>query len=253
MQTKVRASAVIKAVAPWLKSALDLVYPRNCLFCFQPLPTANGGVICPSCLGKVKVIEPPFCLRCSLPFDGAIKDPFVCGYCHRLDFHFSRAIAACRAEGVVRESIHRFKYNREMYFGPHLAAWLIGAAHRQIDWGQVDAIAPVPLHPRKRRDREFNQADYLARALGREFRVPVCTQVLRRVRDTFTQTALDAKERAANLRNAFESAPAEGIQGKRLVLVDDVFTTGATMDSCARVLTQAGAGDVVALAVARGV
>jgi ComF family protein len=244
---------LIKVFAPWLKSAVDLVYPRNCLFCFQPLPEAGQGVLCASCLGKVKFIEPPFCLRCSLPFDGSVHEPFVCGYCHNLHFHFSRAVAACRAEGVVRESIHRFKYNREMYFGMHLAGWLSSAARRRIDWGQVDAIAPVPLHSRKKREREFNQAACLAHALGSEFRVPVCDQALRRVKDTFTQTALDAKGRAANLRNAFVADQGESIRGKRLVLVDDVFTTGATMDSCARILIKAGARDVVALAVARGV
>ena len=91
-------------------------------------------------------------------------------------FHFSRAIAACRAEGVVRYCILRFKYQREMYFGPHLVDWLQVAAHRWIDWREVDAIVPVPLHPRKQRHREFNQAEYLADALGKALNVPVVKQ-----------------------------------------------------------------------------
>ena len=248
-----RLPSLTNVLAPWLKSAVDLVYPRSCRFCFQPLGQTDVGVICAPCLGKVRFIEPPFCERCALPFAGTVSGPFVCGYCKDLRFHFSRAVAACRAEGVVRQSIHRFKYNREMYYGPTLAGWLIHAARRWIDWRRVNGIVPVPLHPRKKRAREFNQAEYLAAELGREFQVPVLGQHLRRVRDTVTQTALDAKERAANLRNAFRAAPGEAIRGQRLVLVDDVFTTGATMDSCARVLVQAGVEDVMALVVARGV
>jgi ComF family protein len=117
----------------------------------------------------------------------------------------------------------------------------------------VDAIVPVPLYPRKQRAREFNQAEYLALGLSGEFKMPVLNRQLRRVKDTVTQTALDAKGRAANLRNAFATTNAGAFAGKRLVLVDDVFTTGATLDGCAKVLRVAGAKDVVALTVARGV
>jgi ComF family protein len=253
MSPQTRTSALISAVAPWLRSAVDLIYPLNCLFCYEPLAEAERGVICSSCLGKVKFIEPPFCERCALPFAGAVTESFVCGYCKDLKFHFSRAVAACRAEGVVRTSIHRFKYNREMYYGPHLAEWLAGAARQWIDWSRVNAIVPVPLHPRKKRMREFNQAEYLAVALRHAVQVPVLNRNLRRVKETVTQTALHARERAANLRDAFAVRHAEALAGKRLVLVDDVFTTGATMDSCAKVLLKAGAEDVIALAVARGV
>jgi ComF family protein len=253
MSAQTRTSALIGAATPWLKSVVDLIYPRNCLFCSEPLAETERGVICAACLGTVKFIEPPFCCRCALPFAGATTENFVCGYCKDLEFHFSRAVAACRGDGVVRESIHRFKYNREMYYGPHLAEWLANAAKQWIDWNQVDAIVSVPLHPRKKRAREFNQAEYLAVALRRVFQVPVLDRNLRRVKETVTQTSLHAKERTANLRDAFATRDAQVLAGKRLVLVDDVFTTGATMDSCAKVLLKAGAEDVIALAVARGV
>ena len=189
-----------------------------------------------------------------MPFAGTITgETFVCGYCQDLRFHFSRTVCACRAEGVVRDCILRFKYNREMYFGPHLVDWLVVAAQRWIDWNEVDAIVPVPLHPRKLRHREFNQAEYLATALGRALKVPVLRRNLRRVKDTTTQTALDAEARARNLRDAFVVRNESAIAGKRLVLLDDVFTTGATMNSCAKALRKSGAKDVIALTVARGV
>ena len=240
-------------VFPWLKRAVDLVYPRNCRFCSGPVADADRAAICAACLRTVKWIEPPFCGQCALPFAGKIDKPFVCGYCGKLKFHFSRAVAACRAEGIVRDSIHRFKYNREMYYGPHLAEWLVTAARRWIVWRDVDVIVPVPLYPRKKREREFNQAEYLARALSREGGIPLDTGRLRRVKETVTQTRLDAKARADNLRGAFAVRGGDVFANKRVALVDDVFTTGATMDSCARVLRDAGAADVMAVAVARGV
>ncbi len=153
----------------------------------------------------------------------------------------------------MRDCILGFKYQREMYFGPHLVDWLQVAARRWIDWQEVDAIVPVPLHPRKQRQREFNQAEYLADALGKALGIPVVKGRLRRVKDTSTQTKLSAEARARNMRGAFAVRDGTAFAGKRLVLLDDVFTTGATLDSCAKALRSAGTREVVALAVARGV
>jgi ComF family protein len=188
-----------------------------------------------------------------LPFDGALPEPFACGYCAGLKFHFSRAVAACRAEGVVRDAIHRFKYGRELYFERHLADWLLAAARERVDWAAVDAIVPVPLFPRKEREREFNQAELLSRSLGKAVGRPVIARKLRRVKETGTQTRLDAAARRENVRDAFAARGGEVFAGKRLALVDDVFTTGATLDACARVLHEMGAQDVIAITVARGV
>ena len=235
-----------------IRTALDLIYPRNCQFCTEPLCDLEPGVICASCLALAKRIESPFCQRCSLPFAGQINDPFECGYCQDIPFHFSRAVAACRAEGVVRDCIHRLKYNRELYYLPHLVDWLIAAGREHIDWTTIDAIVPVPLHPRKQRDREFNQAELLARDLSREFGKPLIGNGVRRVKETQTQTKLAAAERRVNLRAAFTAGRGQ-VAGLRLVLVDDVFTTGATLDSCASLLVDQGAAAVMALTVARGI
>ncbi len=240
------------AAAKWISTAVDLFYPRNCPLCGVNLKEHEAGVVCGECLSRARLIEPPFCQRCALPFDGAIPEPFVCGHCHKLKFHFTRAVAACRAEGVVRDCIHRFKYRREYYFGQHLAGWLAGATRRWLDVTNWGMIIPVPLHPRKRREREFNQSEWLAHALGHELNVPVVTSVLRRVVDTQSQTFLGAEERAANMRKAFAVRHGERVKGHRVLLVDDVFTTGATLDGCARVLTASGATEVVAVTVARG-
>ena len=235
--------------------AADLLYPRNCLVCEHTvLPEGQKGVVCPSCRSEAKFISPPCCDRCALPFPGAIDTHFVCGYCKDLKFHFSRTYAVCRAEGVVRTCIHRFKYSREIYFARHLEEWFVeGAVRWAIDWSLVDALVPVPLYSRKLREREFNQAEYLARALSRAVGKPVLNGHLRRDRDTGTQTKLDARHRAENLRDAFSCRQGEALEGKRLVLVDDVFTTGATVDGCAKVLRRAGVAEVWVLVLARGV
>ena len=235
-----------------LRATLDLIYPRNCQFCAAPLGEPVPGVICPSCLALAKRIEPPFCQRCSLPFAGQVADQIECGYCHGLPFHFTHAVAACRAEGLVRDCIHRLKYKRELYYVRHLADWLADAGRARVDWPTVDAIVPVPLHPVKQRDREFNQAELLARQLSREFGKPLITHGVRRVKATPTQTRLDAHARRTNLRGAF-AAGREPVAGLQLVLVDDVFTTGATLDSCASLLVSQGAAAVLALTVARGI
>ena len=244
---------MIAALQSWTRSALDLVYPRNCQLCGRPLAEHEDGVICRGCTGQVRFIEPPFCGRCALPFDGEPEEVYRCGHCADRTFHFSQAVAACTAEGVAREVIHRFKYQRQLYFARHLEEWLIGAAWRWIDWERVELIVPVPLHPRKQRFREFNQAEVLARALGRAVNRPVAARALRRVKDTATQTRLHATERTQNLRGAFAVRCPETVAGQRVALVDDVFTTGATLDGCARVLHAAGAVDVLALTVARGI
>ena len=235
-----------------IRTALDLIYPRNCQFCTVPLLEQERGVICASCLALVKRIEPPFCRRCSLPFAGQLDEQIECGYCKDVKFHFSRAVAACRAEGLVRDCIHRLKYKREMYYLPHLAGWLIEAGQARVNWQEVDAIVPVPLHPVKQREREFNQAELLARQLSRAFDKPVIVNGVRRVKETQTQTKLDAHARRANLRGAFAAGRGR-VTGLRFVLVDDVFTTGATLDSCASLLVSQGAAAVMALTVARGI
>jgi ComF family protein len=253
MHDQIEAPRRIGAFRLWTRRALDVIYPRNCRFCSDPLLDIEPGVVCRACVSSAKLIEPPFCRQCGSPFVGTVTgDTFVCGYCQDLRFYFRRTVCACRAEGIVRDCILRFKYNREMYFGPHLVDWLVGAGRRWIDWREVDAIVPVPLHPRKQRHREFNQAEYLAAGLGRALKVPVLKGNVRRVKDTGTQTKLDAEARARNLHRAFVVRDARAFAGKRLVILDDVFTTGATMNSCAKVLRQAGAKEIVALAAARG-
>jgi competence protein ComFC len=237
----------------WLNVALALIYPEACQLCECERASAADGYVCPKCSRGVRFIRPPFCQRCGLPFDGDLTGPFECANCLDLKLHFSSARSAVAARGVVLEAIHRFKYRRALWFEPFLAGLLVREAGPVLRDGRWDWIVPVPLHPTKQREREFNQAERLAARLGAATGIPVQQRLLKRVLPTLTQTRLTREQRADNVRNAFVLRVPRRLGGRRIVLLDDVFTTGATTNACARVLRAAGAGEVCVWTVARGI
>ncbi|HLX71837.1 MAG TPA: ComF family protein, partial [Verrucomicrobiae bacterium] len=147
---------------------------------------------------------------------------------------------------------HRYKYQRALWFEPFLADLLIREALPVLRQQQWDWIVPVPLHPAKKRQREFNQAERLAVHLSEATKIPINTGLLKRVTATQTQTKLTRDQRAENMRNAFTIDPPQRLSGNRILLFDDVFTTGATTNACAKVLRAAGAREVGVWTVARG-
>jgi ComF family protein len=181
-----------------------------------------------------------------------IDGPFTCSNCADRDFHFECAVAPFLSRGVVREFIHRFKYNRHFHLRHQLAAWMrAGFDDDRLMSPKPDALVPVPLHSARRREREFNQAEILAQLLSKIAGLPV-EHALIRVRYTSTQTRLQRHERMENLRGAFELRHTPAVTGKHIILIDDVFTTGSTVEECARVLRRANAASVRVLTVARG-
>jgi len=238
--------------ASWFGVALGFIYPESCQICAEARATPGQGFVCGQCREKIRWIEPPFCSRCGLPFQGDITSSFECANCRELELHFRCARSAAAARGVVLEAIHRYKYRRALWFEPFLADLLIGRAAPELGQENWDWIVPVPLHPVKRRQREFNQAERLAARLGQATRIPVQARLLKRRLPTDTQTRLSREKRAANVRAAFCLRRKQPLEGKRIVLVDDVFTTGATTNACARVLREAGAAEVCVWTVARG-
>jgi ComF family protein len=147
--------------------------------------------------------------------------------------------------------IHRYKYSRSLWFEPFLAGLLIASAAPALAAEAWDFIVPVPLYPVKKREREFNQAERLATRLGRAANIPVNTSLLRRVKPTVTQTTLSREERAGNVRGAFAFCGRQKLRREKIVLVDDVMTTGATTNACARALRRAGAGEICVWTAAR--
>lgn len=226
----------------------DLFFPLHCAGCQTAL---DSGWLCRDCRETVRPIEPPRCETCSQPFSG-MMDRFVCVNCRGRAFHFECAVAVMQSRGVLRELIHRLKYNGELWLARPLGDFLeLGLDDDRLVDEEFDAVVPVPLHALRRREREFNQAEILAAELARRRKWPV-QNVLRRDRYTITQTHFDRQRRMQNLRDAFSLRQNAAVQGKHLLLVDDVLTTGSTLDECARVLLEAGAHSVRALTVARG-
>jgi len=237
----------------FFNTALSFVYPEVCQICGDERATASEGFVCPPCWRQVRFIRPPFCERCGLPFEGDITTTFECTNCREMELHFTSARSAVAARGVVLDVIHRYKYQRAMWFEMFLADLLIREAAPELRKEKWDWIVPVPLHPAKHREREFNQAEQLAHHLSRATGIPVNTRLIHRIRPTQTQTRLARPERAANVKNAFALRNRKlPLRGDRIVVLDDVFTTGATTSACARVLQAAGAGEVCVWTVARG-
>ena len=232
-----------------LEALTSLFYPPLCAICGADVGPSE--YLCDACDTKASRITPPFCEKCSEPFSGAITDVFTCANCENRKLHFETAVAAYRSRGVVRRVIHDFKYNKQLHLRHVVARWLADALDdvRLRGW-RFDILVAVPLHPARQRERGFNQADLLVKSLSQRTSVQL-KPVLERIRYTKTQTAFDRAERMENLRDAFRLRKNADVQGCRVLLIDDVLTTGSTLSECARVLKAAGAVSVHAAMAAR--
>jgi ComF family protein len=197
-------------------------------------------------------VRPPFCDRCGLPYDGEIDVAFECSNCRDLELDFRFARSAIAAKGAGLELVHRYKYHRALWFEPLFEQLLHEYAAPKIRSTEWDWIVPVPLHPVKEREREFNQAARIAHLLSRATGIPVAEGTLRRVHHTPTQTTLGRRARSQNVHGAFEPGRPFPRPRPRVLLVDDVLTTGATTNACARILRRRGATDVGVWTLARG-
>jgi ComF family protein len=228
-----------------------LIYPRRCLECGKDLDGDEAGPLCADHHRAVVLLEDPFCERCGQKMFTAVTGELLCAECRTTTRHFDRAFSATAYNDVMKSLVHHYKYGMRQHLAVPLARWMVDFAHRQIDAESLDAIVPVPLHWRRFQYRGFNQAIALARPLAREFRLPIIRHVLRRKRHTLPQVQLGPEERLENIKGAFGIRKAERVEGKHLLLVDDVYTTGATINECARVLKGAGADSVVAFTLTR--
>jgi len=212
-----------------------------------------GRFWCPECRGLIEWIRSPLCSLCGKPFPKSPEScDHLCGECLNLAFHFDFARSAAVPAGVVRDSIHALKFGGRLHHVPALVELLIeciGAAPDRWD----GLIVPVPLHTRRLRQRGFNQAGLLARELGRRLHRSVRFDLLRRRQWTEPQTRMSREARLNNVKNAFEAGRPAEIEGRRILLIDDVYTTGSTLSACAGELKRAGAREVVALTVTRSV
>ncbi len=229
--------------------ALDFILPPLCISCRTIVQEHHG--LCAKCWSGVGFIQPPICnqLGFPLPFDegaGTVSAAAVA-----MDPHFDHARSVAGYDGVMRDLIHHFKYYGQMESRNIFGRWLAMASHEFI--GKADVIIPVPLYRRKLFARRFNQAAILADSLGEETGIGVDAYILNRVKNTRQQVGLSALQRRQNVAGAFAVEQQDKIllKGKRVILVDDVFTTGSTANACARVLKKAGVVQVDLVTLAR--
>jgi len=235
----------------WLKqfgaTLLEFFLPRMCLFCGVPVGEAAQVAVCPECEAQIKWVESPLCTCCGMVFanrDGADR---VCGSCQADPPPFARARAAALYDGPVAQAITRFKFSRQLAFLPVMQQWLKRPLCLELV-AAADLLTPVPLHPKRIKKRGFNQSLLLARAFPG---APVAREAVVRTRHTAPQVGLNPKQRQDNVKGAFSVTDPALIKGKHVLLVDDLYTTGATVKECARVLRRAGASRVEVLTVAR--
>lgn len=250
------AAPSVSRLGTALDRLLALFYPDVCQICREGKATSTDSYICGGCrTGKngVRYLEAPFCGCCGLPFEGDITVAFECSNCRDQQLHFRSARAAVEFTGLVKEVIHRYKYSHATWFEPFLAQMLRERAAPSLAEERWDFIVPIPLHWRKWRERSFNQSERLARQLGKATGIPVRPKLLKRILPTRTQTRLTRAERTENVKRAFAYRSHEKLEGARVVLLDDVLTTGATASACAKLLMQNGAAVVDVWTVARGI
>ena len=236
-----------------LTGIADLIFPPRCITCDDLMERHGPLPFCPSCLDRIRFIRSPLCPRCGVPFPVTEGGDHLCGDCLTAEKPYALARAVGQYEETLLTAIHRFKYRGRTGIGEILGRIMADFAAGIWDMKVFERIVPVPLHRKKLRERGFNQAVILARELSKRFDIPLDFTSLRREVFTPPQVGLGREERSANVHGAFSARHPERITGRRILLVDDVYTTGSTLAECARVLIRANAEAVTVLTLARAV
>lgn len=248
------------STSPWqvgLTALLDLVFPPFCPVCSARLAEDRRDPLCGPCWSRVERVTPPWCAICGIALgrfathrleidEGSLR----CGACRTHPPAFTYARTAAHYDGVAQEALKAFKFGGRRALAAPLGDLVADIGRARLPISTPDLLVPVPLHPARERERGFNQALLLARRVGRAWDVAVESALSRRAA-TRPQTDLSAEERRVNVRGAFSVRRPERVAGRHVVVVDDIVTTGSTVDACAAALRAAGASTVGVVAAAR--
>ena len=225
---------------PWLKSLLNLIYPLSCLLCKASLSPLSAQPLCNICWNKLNLTAKNYSQAPNY------KDSQTAAY------FFKKAYSVCVYDGIIKECLHLFKYKNKVSLAKPLSRLMIDFGHSFLNMGDVDLILPVPLHGSKLRLRQFNQAQLLAKSLSRAFFKELRDNSLIKIRPGPAQVNLKRRERLRNVQGAFKVKNAPVLKNKNILLVDDVLTSAATANECAKTLLDAGANRVDVFTLARG-
>jgi ComF family protein len=240
-----------------IQAFIDLIYPRRCVVCRTFIRRENiqndsaPDIFCITCFSNLKKITSPLCPFCGRPYESKADEDHVCEDCLTRPSHYTFICAPYLYEGVAMETIHRFKYQAKSFIAKAVGPLLAAYAQQQIGWMSSAIVMPIPLHPKRLRERGFNQSLLLAKHVSKAFNAKLDFLSLRRVKYTLPQTGLGENERKRNVRAAFKVVSPAMVKGKSILLVDDVATTGSTLNAAARALQKSGCNDVTCLVLAR--
>lgn len=238
-------------IPAFLFQFLNLLLPPRCHSCRGPLHGDEQIHLCGDCSDQLQPIVTPLCSCCGVPFATADGIDHSCSACLRHPPTFTAARAAFVYDGPLRELIHRFKYEHQVRLRRPLGQLMAATLAPVVSDWQPDLLVPVPLYSKRLRERGFNQAILLATLLAKAWQIPLARTALYRIRWTIPQIELHHHEREANVRGAFAVPRPAIVEGKRVLLIDDVLTTGSTVAECARILKRAGARSVFVITLAR--
>jgi len=232
---------------------IEIIYPSTCPICTQVLykKMDEKVYICEECRKKLSYIESPRCLKCGKPVDNAETE--FCYDCSRVKHLYSQGVGVWAYTDEIKNSIYQFKYHNKREYGDFYGYELKNRYESIVRNWNADVLVPVPLHKSKLRKRGYNQADIIAKSFGKLLNIPVDSQLLYRKKKTLAQKELNDKERLKNLENAFMIGE-KVVKYNKVIIVDDIYTTGTTIDACAKILMDAGVHKVyyISLCIGKG-
>lgn len=257
MDTNRRYEAILSEVGEYLNGLLDLIFPPQCLACGSALEIGYlqdeiyGLPVCPKCKEGIFPLKEPFCTLCSTPFRSKVAVSHICGRCTLKRPHFDLLISPFVYEAKIEEIISGFKYGTMGREGKLLGRVLGNFLLQRCALEGDEILIPVPLHPKRERERGFNQTLLMAKGVAHVTGIPIRADLLIRRVYTKSQTGLSLREREQNVKGVFELRRPEEIKGRKILLLDDVATTGSTLNECAKVLKRNGARVVICGVLAR--
>jgi len=229
-----------------ISTALDWIYPPTCIACRSLLPlNFPERFICEACMRLFETVVPPICKQCGVTVSG---DTPLCASCYGKNFHFTYNRATFPYDEVIRDMMHEIKFRKKKRVAQGLGE-LWAASVVKKSFPQDGILVPVPMHPAKKRERGFNQAEVLCRALSQKFNIPM-DELLIRTADTPPQAGLHPKLRVENVQGVFSVRPHADIKGSTYIIIDDIYTTGASLNECAKTIKNSGAKQILCMTFA---